>query len=84
MTDNEASAPLSVALLTGNGENDKEPKVAVFGNTYDFKLVLAAHGGKWDANRKLWTFPTEEQARAAVADGSRLYTMRAACRGGSA
>ena len=84
MSDNEKGVPLTVALLTGNGEADSKPIVAVAGKTFEFRLELAAYGGSFDKGRQMWTFPTEEDARAAVADCDRLWKMRATRRGGSA
>lgn len=75
MTDNGASAPFTVALLTGNGENDATPVPLVLGKTYGAQLVLSAYGGHFDKSRMGWVFPTEKDARDAVADCSRLYVL---------
>jgi hypothetical protein len=77
----QSAAPLTVATLTGA---EGKTTTAVLGNTYDAKLILAAHGGKYDNVRKFWTFDSSDEATAAVALGNRLYAMRAARRGGTA
>ncbi len=76
MGDNGASAPFSVALLTTPGQS--KPTATVMGKTYGAAIVLGAYGGKWDTARRMWTFPTEEDAANAAAECARLYTMRAA------
>jgi hypothetical protein len=81
MTENETGGALTLATLT----NEKgEQTTAVLGSTYDAKLILAAHGGKYDQNRKFWTFADPNEAGAAVAVSNRYFAMRAARRGGSA
>lgn len=84
MAQSEPSAPLSVAMLKGNGESDEKPVAAVFGKTYEARLILGAYGGRFDDKRQVWTFPTEDSATHAVEDATRYFVMRAAARGGSA
>ena len=38
--------------------------VAITGNTYPVKDQIKALGGRWDADRKLWTVPSEQVAKA--------------------
>lgn len=71
-------APFSVAMLTGNGENDQKPQATVFGQTYGASIALRAYGGRFDKDRKMWVFPDEPHARAAVHECGRLYVMGAA------
>jgi len=82
MPETEQSAPLSVATLSG--PEGQEPTYAVLGNTYDAKLILAAHGGKYDQNRKFWTFASLPDAQKATSEACAYYAMRAARRGASA
>ena len=82
MADNEQAGALTLATLA-QGADGKTENV-VLGSTYDAKLILAAHGGKYDNARKFWTFADPTEASAAVAESNRYFQMRAARRGGSA
>ncbi|HTT14804.1 MAG TPA: hypothetical protein VMG81_03375 [Thermoplasmata archaeon] len=71
-----------MATLTSGA--DGKTNTAVLGATYDAKLILAAHGGRYDNVRKYWTFEDPEAATKAVGEANAYFVMRAARRNGSA
>lgn len=47
-------------------------RLEITGNTYPVRDALKALGGRWDADRKVWTVPAEraDEARQLVATGA--------------